>query len=325
MNRKNATVLNSDPILLTDSDEDIPEIPSRSENVENAVIKGRWRAPRALSDINVPKLPIEDIRNNPLDPRLSRLKDSVEPEIISAQRNFQERPPIIPSLFDNNIRSNQFLRKNTRHNPRVSHYQKSQQPQKSGPPKIQQENYRDYKHRKKQAERLANSGHESNVNVSPLNVQRNHDEPTTSSYSNLLGAAAPLITICHKNAVATNEEILNNELAAVKTSHLLEIRDDFFDEEILPSLNKRYTEKAKKIKLEIGFELVPPEEKSSEECSEEIIDYEPQFYIKSEPEQHFSDNDKNTADFRSFYVTEETIQHPPQQYIKEEPLDIQYP
>lgn len=328
MKRGIATIVNNVPILLTDSDSE-DELFSTNENT---VKIDRWTAPQSISDISDHTLPIGDNRDNRQDPRFSPLDvEPVEPIINSqiqsswdqsfvAQINFQERPPEIPPL----------LRKNTKNNPRISHYQNAPQPHSSSPARAPQDSYRNHRLRKEQAQRLANSRKKSNETESSVNVHRSN-EPSIS-----VTPSATLLSNYQENLIAINKEIIINEpvVAAMPLQHL-DINDNFFEVEILKKLDDQYNINHKKIKMEVGFEIVLPEEVNIKtEYSEEIINYEPPIDIKSEPVTYFSDVDENTSEFKYNYtaevvaenvkgsLSEQLRNYTEHRCFKEEPLDI---
>lgn len=202
----------------------------------------------SISDINDQPVAIRDIRNSPRDtqylprhhaqPEINQRIPLHSNELIVHEQNFNERPPpVIPrDGHFNKAQSNQYFRKNTINNPRVSHYQNDRQPHSSSRPE-RQESYRDYKLRKEQAERIARAKNQTNRTVPSRNSQHLNEEsssslssnlitafePSSSSSSNLITALEPILSEFQMNFVATSNESIINEPVEVAQPPPLEM------------------------------------------------------------------------------------------------------
>lgn len=231
-------VLNTVPILLTDSED---------ETTETEFKKCRWSKPILMSDTNDQPAVRDGLRDAPIStlvhdqpktrslhhvPEISSLHHAHHvPEIISlhdahhvpeinprtplsldelfvAQHNFQERPPPLPIHIQLNKNSNQFVKKDKQRN---SHHHNKQQLHSPSHTKKPQECYRDHKLRKEEAERFANSKNHSNRTATSRNLQRSNDEPSTSSSSNVQTEFDAVSSKFLDNFVSTNEKRSNNE------------------------------------------------------------------------------------------------------------------
>lgn len=243
-------VLNTVPILLTDSED---------ETTETEFKKCRWSKPILMSDTNDQPVVRDSLGDAPIStlvhdqpksrslhhvPEISSMHHAHHvpeinsmhhvhhvPEIISLQdtHHVPEINPRTPlSLDELFVAQHNFqerppplpihfqLNKNSnqfvkKDKQRNSHHHNKQQLHSPNHTKKPQECYRDHKLRKEEAERFAKSKNHSNRTVTSRNLQRSNDEPSTSSSSNVQTEFDAVSSKFLDNFVSTNEKRPNNE------------------------------------------------------------------------------------------------------------------